>query len=319
LPYSNYPSGFANGITLRGVPIQQLHPGEVFFVNNSSVLAKQGVGGSDGNAGTYQKPKSTIAGAITAATSGRGDVVICMPGHSETIETDGGLALSKAGVAVIGLGVGTLRPVIIVDTLAAAAITVTAANVTLQNFEIRASFADITNAIDVSAAWFSLLDCEFTEEGANLNFLDYVNASGATANDCDGLRIEGCVGTAIDAAQNSFLSIVEDLDRLVFNDNFYSSSHANTLAAILCATGKDLTDCEVLRNRVNSVGKTTGDVLIDNDTTANTGIVAHNVVGHADVGAAVIVDCDGVRQFENYSNSTNTTSGALMPAADSIT
>lgn len=319
MPHSNFPTGFANGITLRGVPIQNLYPGEVFWVNNSTVLAKQGVGGSDQNKGTYQKPKSTIAGAIDACTASRGDVIIVMPGHSETIETDGGLALDTAGVAIVGLGVGTLRPKIVVDTLAAAAITVTAANVTLQNFVIEASFADITNAIDVTAAQFSLLECEFTEEGANLNFLDYVHCSSTTDNASDGLRIEGCVGTAIDAAQNSFLNIKADLDRLVFNDNFYSSSHANTLAMILCATGKDLTDCQILRNRCNSVGKTSGDIIVDNDTTANTGIVAFNVGGHADTAAMVLVDCDGVRLFENYSNSTNTTSGAIQPAADSIT
>ena len=312
MPISNYPGGFAHGITIRGVPVQQLYPGEVFWVNSTTVLAKGGVGSSDGNPGTYQKPLSTITKAISLATASRGDVVICMPGHSETIVTDGGLAFSKIGIACIGLGSGTLRPKLVIDSLTAAAITVTAANVTLQNFVIDASFADLTNAIDVTAANFSLLDCEFTEEGADLNFLDYVHCSSTSNNNADGLRIEGCVGTAIDAGQNSFLNILADLDRLVFNDNYYSSTHANTLAMILCATGKALTDCEVMHNRLNT-GATSGDLLINNDTTANEGIVAHNRVGHHDVATEVLVDCDGVRMFDNLGTARDVSPGFPLP------
>ena len=312
MPISNYPGGFASGITIRGVPVQQLYPGETFWVNSTTVLAKGGVGSSDGNPGTYQKPLATITKAISLATANRGDVIICMPGHSETIITDGALAFSKAGVACIGLGSGTLRPKIVVDTDAAAAITVTAANVTLQNFVIEASFADITNAIDLTAANFSLIDCEFTEEGTDLNFLDYVNCSSTSNNNADGLRIEGCRGTAIDAAQNSFVNILADLDRLVFNDNYYSSTHVNTLAMILCATGKDLTDCEVMHNRMNT-GATSGDLLINNDTTANEGIVAHNRVGHHDVATEVLVDCDGVRMFDNLGTARDVSPGFPLP------
>lgn len=312
---SNYPNGFANGISLRGVPIQQLYPGEVFWVNNSGVLAKNGRGASDGNKGTYQSPKSTIAGALTDAVASRGDVVIVMPGHSETVATDGGLALSVAGTAVIGLGMGSLRPKIVLDTAAAAAMTVTAANVTMQNFVFEASFADITNAIDVTATWFSLLDCEFQEEGADLNFLDYIVASGAD-NTADGLRVEGCVGASVDAGMNSPLRTVGDLDRLVMRDCHWNTDHANALAMIQCATGKDLTDCIVENNRYASL-KTSGDILIDNDTTANSGWVANNFAIHADTASEVLVDCDGVGLFENYGTAVVTASGYLLPAADS--
>jgi hypothetical protein len=36
---SNFPNGFLDGVTIRGMPIVQLHPGKVWWVNNSSVLA----------------------------------------------------------------------------------------------------------------------------------------------------------------------------------------------------------------------------------------------------------------------------------------
>jgi hypothetical protein len=312
---SNFPNGFKQGIAVRGIPIVNTHPGEVFWVNNSGVLAKGGVGGSDGNDGTYQRPYSTIDKALDAATASRGDVILVMPGHAETVATDGGLAFDKAGVAVIGLGVGTLRPTISLSTLAAAAITVTAANVTLSNFRIVANFADITNAIDVTATNLHLDRIEFIEGGADLNFLDYIACTGGdgTANN---LTVTDCIGTAIDAAQNSFLNITGDLDRLVFMGNFYSSTTANTLAMILCATGKDLTDCRVENNRMYTLA-TAGDLLIDNDTTANTGIVAWNLIGHADTAGEVLIDADGVRQFENRGTATDTASGYVLPALDS--
>ena len=49
---SNYPNGFLNGVTIRGVPLQQTQPGEVFWVNSTTVVTKNGIGGSDGNNGT---------------------------------------------------------------------------------------------------------------------------------------------------------------------------------------------------------------------------------------------------------------------------
>jgi len=317
MPASNYPNGFVHGITIRGVPIQQMYPGEVFWVNGSSVVAKNGVGGSNSNPGTYQKPFGTIDYAIGRCTASRGDIIMVMPGHTETVETDGGLACDVAGIAIVGLGTGTLRPVVLLDTAAAAAVTVSAANVTLMNLEFRASFADVTNAIDVTAAWCSVIDCEFTEEGADLNFLDYIHCSSTTNNNADGLHVEECVGTAVDAAQNSFVNIKADLDRLTVKNNVYSSAHANTLAMVLCATGKDLTDCVISGNLMNAPGKASGDMLIDNDTTVNTGIVADNLIGHGDTETEVLIDADGVRVFANYGTAVTTASGYLLPAVDS--
>jgi len=310
-------TAFPNGISSFGVPLigsgRILTTGNVRFVDSGHDNAAD----EPSNGTSAIEPFATLDYAIGRMTANNGDVIIVMPGHSETIETDGGLALDVAGVKVVGIGRGTDRPVIILDTGAAAAIAVSAANCWLENVEIRASFADITNAIDVTAKWFSLIDCEFTEEGADLNFLDYVHCSSTTNNNADGLRIEGCVGTAIDAGQNSFLNIKADLDRLVFNRNYYSSSHANTLAMVLCATGKDLTNCEIIGNRVNAPGKTSGDILVDNDTSANTGMVAHNLAGHADTAGEVLIDLTGARLFENYGTAANDASGYLLPTADS--
>jgi len=315
---SNYPNGFKNGLVVRGVPLNVANPGETFWVNNSAVLAKDGIGGSNSNDGSYRKPFSTIDYAVGKCTANRGDIIMVMPGHAETVETDGGLAIDVAGVAIVGLGSGTLRPVVIVDTLAAAAIAISAANTSIQNIEVRASFADVTNAIDVTAAWVSLDKIEFTEEGTDLNFLDYVHASSTSDGNADGLSVTNCIGTAVDAGQNSFLNIKADVNRLVFNDNVYISTHANTLAMILVAGVKTVTNIMVMRNIFNAQAKTSGDMLIDNGAADNSGIAGFNHIHHIDTAGVVVVDCQPVAQIENYSNSTIATQGVLYPAADAV-
>src|SRR5687768_2550744 len=110
MAYSNYPNGFANGVTIRGVPLVQLHPGKVFWVNNSSVLPDGGVGGSDNNPGTFLKPYSTLHYAIGRCKASRGDIIALMPGHVENVTAASGITSDVIGVAVVGLGAGTLRP-----------------------------------------------------------------------------------------------------------------------------------------------------------------------------------------------------------------
>jgi hypothetical protein len=316
MPMSNFEGGFMNGVLIQGVPVQMMHPGKVFWVNGSSVLADGSKSGSDGNKGTYREPFATIDYAIGKCTASRGDIIMVMPGHSETVTSDGGIDLDVAGVAIVGLGTGTLRPKIVLDTAAAAAVQVAAANCTMHNIVLEASFADITNAIDVTATNFHADKLHFQEEGANLNFIDYIVASSTTDNTADGLKITECTGYGVDAAINSPLLINADLQDLVFTDNRFNTDHANALAMIQVATGKDLNNCFVARNYYASL-KTSGDVLIDNDTTANDGWVAHNRVQHLDTAGEVLVDADGVGQFDNLGTGSVTASGYVLPAIDS--
>jgi hypothetical protein len=55
---SNFPNGFAQGVSIRGVPIVQTHPGRVFWVSNASTLLANQRNGSDGNKGTFNDPVS---------------------------------------------------------------------------------------------------------------------------------------------------------------------------------------------------------------------------------------------------------------------
>lgn len=147
---SNYPNGF-NSVTIRGVPLTQLHPGKVFWVNGSSVLPDKGVGGSNNNDGTYLRPFATVDYAIGRCTASRGDIIAVMPGHTETVAAASGVDLDVAGVAIVGLGTGSLRPTFNY-TATASTMTIAAANCTLYNTLHTGGIDAVVSPIVVSAA-----------------------------------------------------------------------------------------------------------------------------------------------------------------------
>ena len=99
---SNYPNGFANGISVRGMPLLSAYPGKVYWVSS--------VNGSNGNDGTFQKPFGTLDYAVGRCTANAGDIIVAMPGHVETVIAAAGLDLDVAGICILGLGAGSLRP-----------------------------------------------------------------------------------------------------------------------------------------------------------------------------------------------------------------
>lgn len=167
MPASNYPSGFAHGVTIRGVPLLSAYPGNVFWVDSS--------GGSDGNKGTFDRPFSTIDYAIGRCTASNGDIIMVKAGHAET--TTAAIALDVAGVAIVGLGVGRNRPAITANFSSAGdTISVSAANCALYNLRLVASSASQNAQIDVSAADLFVGGCVI-EQGAN-NLIGVTVASG---------------------------------------------------------------------------------------------------------------------------------------------
>lgn len=177
-------SNFPNGISSFGVPVMGSGPsipattGNYFFVSS--------IYGSDGNDGLSSlTPKATIAGAAgaqAAATASNGDVVIVMPGHAETIVGAAGIAISKAGLYFVGLGVGAKRPTITWSTSTAAQMTVTGASTVFDNFILDFTGIDaIVAAVSVTAADFTLVNSEVrTNSGTTGAVLGILTAATAT-------------------------------------------------------------------------------------------------------------------------------------------
>lgn len=188
MPISNYPNGFANGLNLRGVPVELPNPGRVFWVNNSTVLPANGIGGSNGNPGTYLKPFATIDYAVERCTANRGDVIYVMPGHIETVATAAAVALDVAGISVIGLGKGTKRPRFNF-TATAGTVTVNAPNVAIVNMNFRASVSAVVIGLSVLTLATNCLvkSCVFD---ATIAGTDEFNRSINVGVGCDGFAAE---------------------------------------------------------------------------------------------------------------------------------
>ncbi len=179
MPMSNYPRGFAHGITIRGLPLQVAHPGKVFWVNNSGVLPEGGIGASDGNDGTYLRPFSTLDYAIGRCTASRGDIIMVMPGHVEAV-TATSIAMDVAGVAVVGLGEGDARPKFNFG-VTTSNIIVSAANCSMKNLVMVATVDSVVAGITLTAAGDGLtLDLETRDTSSAIEFISaLVTVSGA--------------------------------------------------------------------------------------------------------------------------------------------
>lgn len=316
MPISNYPNGFPAGITIRGMPLNIMHPGKVLWVNNSSVYAPGGVPGSNNSVGTYLKPFSTITYALTQCVASRGDIIMVMPGHAETIASAAAIDVNVAGVAIIGLGIGSLTPTL---TLSATTsdLKVSAANVTLYNLRWVPSTSDVVRGINVAATNCTIINMLVPDAGATNEILTLIKSVTTTDNATDNLWVEGCRAYSTSTAVLEFLEFNSKINGLVFKDNIIVNEGTAAGTAIAGATGKDLLNAYIGFNKT-SAKLTANNLFIDSDSTASTGIAENNLIGHADVTGTHDNGFTGMgfRLFNNLSVSTASLSGFVLPAID---
>lgn len=319
---SNY-ANFFDGVTIRGVPIQQLYPGKVFYVNNnSSVPFVEGNVGSDSSIkGNRKYPYATLDYAVGKCVAGRGDIIVVGPGHAETISAAAAIALDIAGVAIVGQGQGSSRPTFTFDTIVSAAISVSANNISIKNCIFTANFADITAVFAVTTAKdFVVEDCYFKATATNMNFLNIVDTNATTAA-ADGLSLINNVWIEPDLATLSMVNMDGTNDRVVIQDNYVNLGVNNNKACLLTiATGKIVTNLRMVKNRVYRLNTdtATGAILLHTDGSTLTGIVAENFAQHADTAAELLITASsGLGCFNNYASGVAGASGYILPAVDS--
>lgn len=318
---SNFPAGFPDGVTIRGMPLLQAQPGEVFWVGNGTAIATGHKSGSDGNKGTYAQPFGTIDYAIGRCVAGRGDVILVKPGHAETISAAGGITADIAGVAIVGLGVGTSRPTITLDTATTTTITVSAANVTFKNIVFTANFADIVSVFTLTtAANFGLENCYVKATATNMNFLNVVDTN-TTDGAADGLYIDGLKWIEPDLATLGVVKMdATTADVTITNSYLNLGVKNNTASVIAIATGKIVTSLKMGNNFVYRLNTdtATGGLLITTDGSTNTGVVYQNFMQTADAAGEVIVTASsGLGFFENRQSGAAGATGYVLPAVDS--
>jgi hypothetical protein len=323
MPASNYPNGFMNGLTVRGLPITIAHPGEVFWVNNSSVLAKGGIGGSNGNPGTYLKPFSTIDYAIGRCTANRGDIIMVMPGHAETVDAATDIVMDVAGIAIVGLGSGAKRPTLTFSVATTANIPITADDMSIKNILFVANFADVASVFTATGTAtpsdFAIEDCEFRDSSSILNFLTIVTGN-ATANSMDGLLVaRNRISSLGTTAATTAIKLLEATKRVQIMDNFGVWAVLNDTAAMLDGSSFNHTDFQFGRNVLNRPNtSSTGGSFVAGSGTTWTGTAHDNRMWQLDASAGIWIPT-GTKLgfFENYSPITGAAdkSGLINPVA----
>lgn len=280
---TNFPNGFANGVTIRGMPLLTAYPGQVFWVSSTEVTT--------GSRGSFDKPFATIADAVSRAVAGRGDVIVCKAGHAETCSAASGVTLSKAGLALIGLGSGSGRPTINF-TATAATFTITAADCSVVNFLFTGGVDAVVSVVVISAADCSLQGCEYrdvtgqctngilTTAAADRLLIRDFRYDGATAAGTDaGIAIVGGDGIVIDGLRMDGNFAVGGID-------------VRTTAT---------TDLEV-RNAVFRT-RNAADIFLIDTITASTGMIGPNLY---------------LRLQDNAANITEAITGATFVVFDNV-
>lgn len=318
---SNYNYGFPGGLTVRGMPIQQVHPGKVFWVNNTSVLADGGVGGSDGNPGTSpQKPFRTLDYAIGRCMAGRGDIIMVAPGHTETITAAGTITLDVNGVCIFGLGVGAQRPTITYTTANTASLSWTGDGCTIKNVNFVGNFLSVAAPILNSGGrdW-TVEGNDFSDTDATHGLLSCVTTTVSTNSDngwfCGNTRSSDATTTP-----GTAVKVLNTTNRLTIKDNILWHSVAeNNAAALLDHGALVVNELMMENNHIYSINtaQTTDGFLIKTSATTGSGIIARNFVRSQDPSAAIMVTATAVQYgpFENYhTGETTFLSGDILPA-----
>lgn len=144
------------------------HPGDILFVNSATGTNGAGYGKSP------DAPVATIDYAVGLCTASAGDVIYVMPGHAEAIAAAAGIDADVAGISIIGLGKGSLKPTITMGTATTATFRINAANVTVRNLRFVNDIDSLVKVINVNESYATIEDCDFVTSSTK-EALSFIN------------------------------------------------------------------------------------------------------------------------------------------------
>lgn len=230
---------------------------------------------------------ATIAAGVARCRPGLNDVVVVLPGHTETVTTT--LFTPVAGAQIVGAGVpgGTNNPNITLSATAAT-LALSAANMTLAGLNINSATAAVTGAIVVTGAGVALAN----------NFINFTGALGANAP----IAVTGAASFSM-------------LDNTVI---------ADSTDALVEITGAGTTNMRIGRNLMRQIQATTGGAALSlADTAGISGFIFNNyfksasatTLANAFLGAAGLPAnlVTTVGLFENYAIDSGDGSAPISP------
>lgn len=249
---------------------------------------------------------STINAAAAQCRSGAGDIILCLPGHTENVSSANYLSSLVKGTRIVGLGNGTSRPTLHWNT-ALATILVAVADVSFENMILNlAGDPTATAALTTAAAMtFSAAGCSI--RNCNIN----------TGVDVDQIITLGIVTTT--GADNFTFD-----SNFCWNGRFTSGAYVAGAAAEITAAGTFLRlvgadFCKVTNNYIAASLATDTDGVIETLTTASTNMLITdnflwaNGSGNTcalDMGAAVA--CSGFMDRNLMYVDTNATAETVV-------
>jgi len=317
LPVSIQPAGVDLGHSVVLPP-----GGNVFFVRGNGTTVTEY---DYDPPGLGARLNASINVALRQCVATRGDVVLVLPGHTETIGNDGDAWSNiKANVAIIGLGRGTARPTITFNH-ANAQLDIDVANVLIKNMVFKAAgpagttALTVANPLNVTAAGFQFVNNE-AEVGVDADQLctDFIKLS-AAADDCliAGNYIYGATAAEI----TSVVTTTGAVDRLKIIGNTITAAVATAATGVLLdLDNAALLDNLILNNQL--ANKTASSKFVIDPHATSTGFVHGNVyhvndsgTGPASLGFATFTTT--YRFGVNYCVTADSASAILCPAADS--
>ena len=314
------PTAFS-ALTVGGVPTMGM--GGTIPITNGNyyfVSSVEGLAGASGQ--SAQDPVNSVfgtGGAYSLCTAGNNDVIVCLPGHAETISSATAALMSKSGVTIVGLGSGTLTPTFTFNTANTATIAVSAANQTVIGCRFVANFLSIAAAFTLStAAGFSLIGNRFADTSGILNFLNIVKSTGA-ANTVDNLTVVGNFWKSLGTTSvNTLILTANDIDRLTAIGNTVVMATTVNAASLIIVTAGVLTNLDCGYNKTYRNNTTATASLISVGGTTSTGFVYNNYTQTLDTATNVLFATTvGLAAFDNKITGVKGASGFLIPTADS--
>lgn len=302
-------AGYPSLLAGQGTPFLQVSPllttGKVFFVN--SVVGKANNVGDDS-----LRPLATWQQAINKCRANKGDYVVIMPGHAESVTTAAGINLNVAGVRHIMMGVGASRPIFTLSGSTAASIDVTAANNHISGgMVVDATGIDaIIAAMNIQAADCSIFDLRMILATASAQaVLGILTNASADRFHLARSRFEG----TIDAGTSAAVRIVGG-DGIVIGGrhdlaNWFYGAYTGTVGALQGLT-TDCTNILVTHNFISNI--TAGSTKAMVFTATSTGAFGMNymaiLAGAAPVTGAALNNLGG----GYYSASAGVTAATLI-------
>lgn len=267
---------------------------------------------------------TTINSALGQCRSGRGDTVLVLEGHTETISAADGWSNLVAGTRIIGRGYGNMRPVVTFGATGST-IAIDVANVWIEGIIFKAAGPAGTTALTVTvpfpvtAAGFNFVSNE-VEVGIDADQLcTNLMTLSAAADDCTiaGNYIYGATAAEI----TSVATTAGAVDRLKIIGNTVTAGVATAATGVLF----DLDNAAILDNLIignHLANKTASSKFVIDPHATSTGFVDGNVyyvndsgTGPASLGFATFTTT--YRFGVNYCVTADSASAILCPAADS--